>query len=54
MPEYLTECAGEAGHRITADHWEEAERKVGLLIYFGLAHPDTEVVGELVEEFDVE
>ncbi len=68
MPSYLTEYVREtqykrpcpdtvwlmkfAGPRIEADSWDEAARKLLVLIEFGMVHPETEVIGELVEEWD--
>lgn len=40
------------GPRIEANRWEEAEKKLRVLIEFGMAHPETEVIGELMEEHD--
>jgi hypothetical protein len=54
MPEYLTACESEAGRNIEADSWEDAEDKLRLLVYFGLVHPKTKIVGVLEEEYDTQ
>ncbi len=36
-----------AGPRIEAVSWDEAARKLLVLIEFGMVHPETEVIGEL-------
>ena len=65
MPSYLTEYTSVvmkfannatlipdvlAGPRIEADTWQEAEAKLGILRELGMAHSETEVIRELVEE----
>ncbi len=51
MPSYLTEYPEPAGiwcgPDIEADSWDEAARKLLVLIEFGMVHPETEVIGEL-------
>ena len=54
MPRYLTEYPEPAGiwcgPDIEADSWEEAEKKLSILVAFGMIHPETRVIGQLYAE----